>query len=172
MMVPTLIITGPVGVGKTSTAMELSIVLEEEGIAHTVIDLDALTMTFPRPPDDRFGERLALTNLADVWRNSHIAGAKNLVVARVIEQPAQVQGIQEAVPGSRTTVARLTAGNEDLRVRVRNREIGSAISWHEERSLRLSRTLEEVPADVVVDTTGRGIRDVAASLRQVVPWAT
>ena len=169
-MIPTLVISGPVGVGKTAAAMELSILLEADGVAHTVVDLDALTMTFPRPADDRFGETLAVANLAAVWRNSVAVGAKNLVIARVIEQMSQVQNFKEAVPGARVTVAQLTAQERDLRQRVRRREIGSATSWHEERSLHLARALATVDSDVVIDTTGCPVRDVAARLHAVVEW--
>ena len=50
-----LLISGPVGVGKTTVANELSTLLEVDGIAHTFVDLDALTYTFPRSASDAFG---------------------------------------------------------------------------------------------------------------------
>lgn len=150
--------------------MELSILLEADDIAHMVVDLDALTMTFPRPVDDPFGENLAVANLAVVWRHRVAVGAKNLVIARGIEQTSQVRNFEQAVPGARVTVAHLTAQERDLRQRVRRREIGSATSWHEERSLRLAQALATVDSDVVLDTTGCSVRDVAARLRDVVEW--
>jgi len=64
--VPLLIISGPVGVGKTTVAEELNSILSREGIAHTYIDLDVLAETYPRLADDRFNSRLALRNLRDV----------------------------------------------------------------------------------------------------------
>lgn len=171
-MVPTLVISGAVGVGKTSAGMELSIELERREIAHTFIDLDALTMTFPRPEDDRFGERLAMRNLADVWRNSaQSAGSRNLIIARVIEDPGQIRNIERAVPGSAVTLVTLTAADEDLRARVRQREIGSARTWHEARSLDLARTLGTADADAVIDTSRRTVRDVATLLVATVEWA-
>ncbi len=168
--IPTPVITCAVGVGKTAAAMELSILLETDGIAHSVVDLDALTMTFPRPADDPFGERLAVANLAAVWRNSAAVGAKNLMIARVIEQTSQLRGFDQAVPGAVVTLARLTADESDLQQRVRRREIGSATSWHEDRSLHLARALEAVDSDVVIGTTGRSVRNVASQLRAVVEW--
>lgn len=82
---PLLVISGPVGVGKTTVGNEVSNVLNRQGIAHTFIDIDSLAETYPRPPDDRFGNRLALLNLRDVWANCVAAGSRNLIVARVVE---------------------------------------------------------------------------------------
>ena len=65
-----LIISGPVGVGKTTTAEELSAILEGEEVDHSFVDLDGLAKTYPRPPDDRFGVRIALRNLRAVWAHS------------------------------------------------------------------------------------------------------
>ncbi len=40
--VPTLIITGPIGVGKTSVAGEVSEQLDKANVAHALIDIDSL----------------------------------------------------------------------------------------------------------------------------------
>lgn len=84
-VVATLLISGPVGAGKSAVAAEVSEILSRRKIAHAVIDFDALAATYPRPADDPFGSRLAITNLRDVWRNAAAAGARNLVIARVLE---------------------------------------------------------------------------------------
>lgn len=171
VQVPTLVISGPVGVGKTSVASELSIHLEERGIAHTVVDLDALTMTFPRPAHDPFGEALAVRNLNAVWSNARSdAGSKNLIVARVIESERQLAGLQVALPHSVITLVRLTASDDVLRRRVRQREIGSATDWHEQRSADLAASLATVPSDATIDTSGKAVASVAAQLLDLVRW--
>ncbi|HEU4966351.1 MAG TPA: adenylyl-sulfate kinase [Candidatus Saccharimonadales bacterium] len=47
-----LIITGPVGVGKSSTAMAVSEILQDRAISHAVVDMDYLRSAYPRPEHD------------------------------------------------------------------------------------------------------------------------
>jgi Ni2+-binding GTPase involved in maturation of urease and hydrogenase len=47
-----VLITGTVGAGKTSVAAAAGSILAEARIPHAVIDLDALTQSWPAPPDD------------------------------------------------------------------------------------------------------------------------
>lgn len=162
---PLLVISGPVGVGKTTVGNEVSTSLERRGVAHTFIDLDALAATYPRPPDDRFGNRLALLNLRHVWINCAAAGSRNLIVDRVVETQRDLAAIERAVPNSKAVVCQLRADDEKLLRRVRMREVGSRRDWHEARALELARSLEgAAPADIIVDTSGRSVPDIAAEI--------
>lgn len=49
------------------------------------IDLPALGNGWPPPADDPWNERLAHANLARAWENFRHAGARRLVVCRVLE---------------------------------------------------------------------------------------
>lgn len=118
---PVLLITGPVGVGKTTVALEAGELLEAAGIPHAVVDLDALAWCFPPPADDRFNNRLALRNLAVVWANFAAAGAERLVIARVAETGEDVAAFLGAVPHAAITVVRLRARDDTLLARVRAR---------------------------------------------------
>jgi deoxyadenosine/deoxycytidine kinase len=60
---PLLVVSGPIGVGKTTVAQEISNLLDRSNTAHTFVDLDALTQTYTRPPDDPYGYRLVFANL-------------------------------------------------------------------------------------------------------------
>jgi DNA polymerase III delta prime subunit len=171
--IPLLLISGPVGVGKTTVGNEVSSSLERRGVAHTFIDMDALAWTYPRPPDDRFGKKLALLNLRDVWTNCAAKGSHNLIIARVIETRQDVEQIERAVPGARSLVCQLRANDETLIDRVRTRELGSGRDWHEARALELARSLQnKAPADFVVDTDGRLVSDIADEIVGQVEWAT
>ena len=161
-VVPVAILSGPVGVGKTATALALGEVLEERGIAHSVVDLDMLTYTYPRSPDDPFGNELAVANLRCVWRNSHSHGSHNLVIARVVEEQADVDAIAAAVAGAAVTVVRLEAPVEVLQSRLQSRETGASLRWHLNRAEKLARTLTQSgPADIVLDTSDTSVFELA-----------
>jgi len=64
--IPVLILSGPIGVGKTTVVPEIADLLVANGVRHAVVDLDALTWCFPRPAGDRFHQRLGLRNLVEL----------------------------------------------------------------------------------------------------------
>lgn len=166
-----LVLSGPVGVGKTTVAEEASNLLVEQGISHTLIDLDALAETYPRPADDPFHKELALRNLRDVWKNCRKAGSRNLIVPRVIEDRADLAAVARCIPRSRPVLCRLRADRDTLVARIRRRELGSGLAWHEARALELARTLDMTgPADFVVETDGRSVADIASEIVPRVDW--
>ncbi len=170
---PTLIISGPVGVGKTTVANEISASLSRSGIPHTFIDLDTLTMTYPRPPNDRFGDKLALQNLRDVWANCTAGRSRNLVIARVIETKADLQNIQQALPNAELHLCQLRANDPTLIARVRTREHGLERDWHEARAIELAESLQQTaPADFTIDTDGRPTTQIARDLVSRLDWIT
>lgn len=171
MTVPVLLISGPIGAGKTTVATEAVKLVAEAGIRVAGVDMDALTEVWPRPADDRFNSRLGLRNLAGVWRNAQDMGATRLVVARVIESRAALDGFRDAVPGAEITLVGLRARQETLLERVRVREVGAARQWHLDRVLELSRQMDEAAADdFVVWTDGREVVDVAREVLRRAHW--
>ena len=92
-----LLVTGTVGAGKTTTVQAIGDVLGERGVSHAVIDLDWLRRAWPPPRDDPFQQALELRNLAAVARTYLDAGAVRLVLAGVLEDPADRAGYEEAV---------------------------------------------------------------------------
>lgn len=166
-----LVINGPVAVGKSTVANAASALLIQRGIAHTYIDVDRLTETFPRLAEDPFGHLLALRNLRDVWANCAAEGSRNLILARVIETPETLQDFIGVVPGAEPTVCLLRARAETLTDRVRRREPGDRREWYEYRSLELARSLERsAPCDFIVDTDGREPNEVAEEVVDQVAW--
>ena len=79
MSVPMLVILGAMGSGKTTVLSELSDLLEEAGVAHAAVDLDTLSLMYPRRGGQ--GARLMYDNLAAMWPNFAALGAERLVVA-------------------------------------------------------------------------------------------
>ena len=169
--VPVLLITGPVGVGKTTVAHEAGTLLAAAGIPHAVVDLDAFACLSPSPPDDRHNTRIALKNLAAVWANYAPAGAERLVLARVIESRDELQPLRDAVPGADMAVVRLRATHDVLTARVSGREVGSSRARHLYRTIELAEQMErDRVEDHVVETSGRGVVDIAREVLQRAGW--
>lgn len=167
-----LVISGTVGVGKTTVANELSTLLESRNVAHTFIDLDALAATFPRRDGDPFGDTLALTNLHGVWRNCRDYGSRNLIIVCVVETPDYAARLSHTVDIANPIVCELRANPTSLIGRVRTREVGSAQLWHERRSLSLADDLAKAGlADLTVETDNRSVTDIAREIDAQVRWA-
>ena len=173
---PVVVITGPVGVGKTTTAIALSDLMTDLGLSHTLIDMDALTATWPRSADDRFNERLGFRNLADVVRNGREAGSARLIVAAVIESREGRERYRDAIANAEVTVIRLVApiGHIRERIMLRNSIAGwseAGVPWEIERGAELVAIMDANDvADVMIDTTDRSPDDIAQEIAEWLGW--
>jgi hypothetical protein len=166
-----LLISGPVGVGKTSVADEVSSLLDDANVSHTFVDLDGLSYTYPRDDDDPYGDDIALENLSAIWGNSRKRGVDYLIIARVIESREYADKLAASVNIKTPIICRLTARDETLLARVRNREIGSGLEWHEKRALQLSGELEESRVDdFCIATDLRSVTQVARDVLAQIGW--
>lgn len=169
--IPVLIVTGTVGVGKTTVAGAVSERLEALAVPHAFVDMDALRWCFPRPSDDRFHTRLGLRNLRAVWRNCRAAGATRLVTADVIETPADLAGYEQAVPGAEIVVARLVARPATIARRLHGRDTGSGLAWHLARAVELAEILERNGVGhLVVDTDEASPEELAGEILRRAGW--
>ncbi|MET8677084.1 hypothetical protein ABZW18_05655 [Streptomyces sp. NPDC004647] len=101
-----LLISGTVGVGKTSVADAVGDLLTDREIPHAVIDLDWLRRCWPTPPNDRFNSAMELRNLRCLSHNFLDAGAVRLVMAGVVEDRGGLDRYRQAI-GVDLTVCRL-----------------------------------------------------------------
>jgi len=151
-----LLLTGTVGVGKTTVAEEVAALLAARGEPHAWIDLDALRTGWPPPPGDRFGSAVMLRNLAAVSAVYRSAGHRSLVLAGVVETAADRDDVAGAVDGA-LTVVRLVADLDVVhgRLQDRHRREPDALAWHLHRASELS-AIQEVAAveDVVLKADG------------------
>ncbi len=169
--VPVVILTGTVGVGKTSVALEMSDILAARAVRHALIDLDALSYVFPRPSDDPYGQRMALENLEAVWRNYERFGAQRLILVRVVESETELDLYRAAITGADITVCRVLASAGQSAMRIRVREIGSGLAWHLRRSVELDALLDKAAVeDFSVRHDDRGIREVAQEVVHRLGW--
>jgi hypothetical protein len=127
---PVLLVTGPVGVGKTAVLLAAGDLLTEAGVPHAAVVLEEIQRSWPAPPDDQWNERLGHRNLASLWSNFAAAGAERLLLERVLEQRSQLRHLREAIPGAEVTVVWLRAPLALIERRVRGREPRRASEWH------------------------------------------
>ncbi len=170
MKVPMLIISGSMGSGKTTVLSEASDLLAEASVPHAAIDLDWLSIMFPRP--GRYGEQLMFANLAAVWPVYAAAGAERLLVARVVEDRSELARYRQAVPGAEIVVCRLTAPIATMQDRVRSREPGMFQAQGIARSAELADILERTRADdfTVDNGGGRLVTEVALEVLSLAGW--
>jgi adenylylsulfate kinase len=169
--IPVLIVTGPVGVGKTTVAAALSELLQRAEIPHAVIDMDALRWCSPSPAYDPFHTALGLQNLAAVWPNYQAVGAGRLILVDIVESREDVGRYAEAVPGAGIVVVRLRAPVPTIWHRLEGREVGEGLVWHRRRAVELVTQMEDAQVeDLLVDTDGRTVVDIAQDVLLRTNW--
>ena len=170
MQTPVLVISGPVGVGKTTVGEEVSEVLDEQSVPHTFTDFDQLRYTYPRIPEDPWSNGLGLQNLESIWKNCWARGARNLVISTVVEEQEFLDKLALVIPNAKVTIFQLFASPENLIQRVSKREIGSGLEWHTNRAIELLAILENAPCDARIETDDRTIQDLAQTIADMVQW--
>jgi hypothetical protein len=166
-----MLITGPVGVGKSTIAGEAVRQLRDADIAHAYVDLAHIAACWPTPADDPWHERLVHRNLACMWSNFREAGAHRLVLSRVLEARSLLRHVERAVPGAEITVIRLRAPLALLHARVRAREAGRDPRWYLDAATYLAAQMDAARVeDHVIDNAERPASDVAAEALRLAAW--
>lgn len=169
--VDVLWVTGPRGVGKSSVGWEVFARFAGAGTTVAYVDLDQIG--FVRPESSH---RLKARNLAALWRTFHAEGAEHLVLVGDVDDPSDVERYVRAVPGGDFTVCRLRAGVAALteRMLARGRGEGPPIPGDDlvgvpedelrSRAREIALATEKAPADLVVDTDGLTVEEIATPL--------
>lgn len=168
-----LLITGTVGMGKTTTAHAVGDLLREQRTPNAVVDLDELHHTWPAPADDPFHTALELANLTSVAANFRAAGVRRLVLAGVVEGVGARTAYRIAVDMP-LIICRLVVDLDAVAERLRGRHApGAARDWHLARSGELDAILDrESAADVTVRVGVDTPVDVARRVLTAVGWST
>lgn len=140
---PVLIISGTIGAGKSTIALEVSRILGERGDLHALIDLDHLGTMVPAPAQDLRNVELTMHNLAAIWPNYRAAGVRRAVIASVVQSRDDLAQFRRAIPNAALAVVELRAAPESL--------LAGA-------------------ADHVVATDGRPVRAVAEEVLRLAGW--
>jgi len=168
--VPVMLITGPVGVGKSTIAAEAAWLLRQADVPHALIDLDRIEQCWPVPADDPWNERVSHRNLACMWANFRQAGADRLIFARVLETRSLLRRVTAAVPGAQVTVVRLRAPLAVLQERIRSREAGDP-DWFLGAAAHTAEVFERAQVeDHLVDNENRPAAVVAEEVLHRVGW--
>jgi chloramphenicol 3-O-phosphotransferase len=168
--VPVLLITGAVGVGKTTTASAVSGLLAENGILHACVDLPQISKAFPERPDDPWNEKLAHRNLACLWLNFRAVGVERLIVTRVLESRSLIRRVTDAVPGAEVVVVRLRAPLGVVQARIRDRDRDHP-EWFLDAAEHLVPAMDaQAVEDHLVDNSGLSIDETAREVLRVTGW--
>jgi len=128
------------GAGKTSVLGEASDILARRHIAHAAIDLDALGLA--HIPSAAGNDGVMYRNLQAVCENYASAGVKRVLLARAIEDRAELELCRAAVSATNTLVCRITGSIEAMEKRVRMRESGVSQREYVARVAKLNDILD------------------------------
>jgi hypothetical protein len=168
-VIPVLLVTGPVGVGKSAVLHEADALLSGAEIPHATVVLEEIARCWPPATDDRRDDPIAYRNLASLWPNFAAQGAERLLLEQILEKRSQIRHLRAALPAAAVTVVRLHAPLSLIEERLRMREpypeseLGAA-RW---LAPRMDHSMVE---DHVVENGRRPLREVASEVLQSAHW--
>ena len=166
-----LIITGTMGAGKTSVLAEASDILALRHIAHAAIDVDALGLA--HLPSGASSDAVMYGNLRSVCKNYAALGVERFLLARAMEDRAQLELCRDIVPTANTIVCRLIASMAAMKQRVKRRETGLSQREYVARVAKLNVILDRVRLeDFTVTNESRSLTDVALEMLIKAGWTS
>jgi hypothetical protein len=157
------------GSGKTAMLAEASDILTLREVGHASIDLDALGTAYL--PSKAIDNSVMYRNLRSVWENYAALGVTRLMLARAIENRAELERCRDGVSATKVVICRLTARIETMQQRVRSRELGTLQQRFVERAAELAAILDRAQLeDFSVVNENRSITDVAQEMLMRAGW--
>ena len=164
-----LIITGTMGAGKTTVLAEASDLLALRHIAHAAVDLDALGLAYL--PSAASDDGVMYLNLQSVCKNYASRGVKRLLLARAMEDRADLELCRRVVSATNTVVCRLTASIETMQQRVKIRELGASQREYVARVTKLNVILDRARLeDFTISSENRSPTDAAHEMLVKAGW--
>ena len=130
------------GTGKTSVLAEASDILTLHHIVHAAIDVDGLGLAYLPTPTRNEG--VMYRNLRSVCNNYISLGVTRFLLARALENRAELDLCRGSVSAANTVVCRLTASIETMEQRVKMRESGVLQREYVARVAELNVILDRV----------------------------
>ncbi|HYB61462.1 MAG TPA: hypothetical protein VEH50_08280 [Methylomirabilota bacterium] len=164
-----LVITGSMGAGKTAVLGEASDILSMRQIVHAAIDLDALGLACL--PAGAVTDAVMYENLRSIRRNYAALGVQRFLLARAIEDEAQLNLCRGIFAAANTVVCRLIARTETMRRRIESREAGISRQEYVARVSELDVILDRSRlVDFSVSNENRPLTDVALEMLVKAGW--
>jgi hypothetical protein len=169
---PVLLLTGPIGAGKSAVLHEAGALLIEASVSHATVVLEEIAGCWPVPPEDPVLRVTHLyRNLAELWSNYAARGAERLLLEMLVGDRSELRRLAEAIPGAEITMVRLHTPLALIEERIRRRELGDpegelrGARWWDARMERWAST-----GGLVVDNGDRSVRDVAGEVLRAAGW--
>jgi hypothetical protein len=168
-VVPVLLVTGPIGVGKTAVLHEADALLIEADSRHDTVELEEIVRCWPNTIE---GSRttFAYRNLAALWSNFAAVGASRLILSALVEQRSDLRLVSEAIPSAAITVVRLHARLSALEQRIRMREPAAPESELVGARWWTQHFNEVRVEDHVVETENRPVGEIAREVLRLANW--
>lgn len=163
-----VVITGVYGSGKSSVAAEIAYVLEQQGEAYALLDLDYLGWASTGGGDHVTELRLMLRNLADVASNYRQAGIRLFVLAYFVRDAGLLQGVREAV-GLPLRAALLTVPLAEIERRLASDVTSGRREDLQEAARQIAASEGAGVADVVI-SNDRSVAVVAREVMTFLGW--
>src|SRR6202795_3961397 len=128
------------GSGKTTVLAEASDILALGHIMHAAIDLDALGLA--HLPSAASNDGVMYRNLQSVCKNYASLGVRRFLLARAMEDRAELELCRGVVSATNKVVCRLTASTETMQQRVKMRELGVSQREYVARVAKLNVILD------------------------------
>jgi hypothetical protein len=164
-----LVITGTMGAGKTTVLGEASDILALRHITHAAIDLDSIGLAYL--PSAASSNSVMYDNLECVCKNYVSLGVRRLLLARAMEDRAELELCCGVVSAKHTLVCRLTAGIEAMQHRVKMRESGVSQREYVARVTKLDVILDRARLeDFTIMNANRSVSEVACEMLVKADW--
>ena len=157
------------GAGKTTLLGEASDILALRHMAHAAIDLDALGLAhLPSAPGN---DGVMYRNLQSVCSNYAFFGVRRLLLARAMEDRAELELCRSVVSATNTVVCRLAASMETMQQRVNMRELGVLKREYVARVAELDVILDRARLeDFTISSENRSPTDAAHQMLVKAGW--
>lgn len=138
-------------------------------VVHAAVDLDALGLA--HLPSAAVNDDLMYRNLQSLCKNYDSVGVRRLLLARAMEDRAELELCRTIVAAPNTLVCRLTAGLEVMKQRVMTRESGLLQQQYVARVAKLNAVLDEARLDdFTVINESRSLTEVAQEVLVRAGW--